>query len=65
MGKNENKASGAWEVQVFELTMDNPEDQEELNRQLRKAGDPDRCTLATVGEPAQGESTTQSPKNGL
>ena len=40
MGKKDNKTSGAGEVQVFELTMDNPEDQDELNRRLRKPGEP-------------------------
>jgi hypothetical protein len=39
MGKKENKTPGAGEVQIFELTMDNPEDQDELNRQLRKPGE--------------------------
>jgi hypothetical protein len=65
MGKNENKASDAGKVQLFfELTMDNPEDQEKLNRQLRKAGEPDRCTRAKVAGLAQGELTTESPKTG-
>ena len=36
MDKKDNKSSGAEAVQVFELTMDNPEDQDELNRRLRK-----------------------------
>jgi len=40
MDKKDNKTSGAGEVQVFELTMDNPEDQDELNRRLRKPGEP-------------------------
>jgi hypothetical protein len=34
------KTSGAGEVQVFEVTMDNSEDQDELNRRLRKPGEP-------------------------
>jgi hypothetical protein len=65
MGKKENKTSGAGDVQVFELTMDNPEDQDELNRQLRKPGEPDRCAPPKNGGSAQGESTTESPKSGL
>jgi hypothetical protein len=41
MAKKEIKTSGAGgEVQVFELTMDNTEDQDELNRRLRKPGEP-------------------------
>ena len=40
MRKKDDKTSGAGEVQVFELTMDNSEDQDELNRRLRKPGEP-------------------------
>ena len=63
MGKKEKQVSGPAEVQVFELTMDNPEDQDELNRQLRKPGEPDRSPPVTIGVEAQGESTTASPKS--
>ncbi len=49
MEKKDNETSGGGEVQVFELTMDNPEDQEELNRQLRKPGEPPRSTPAKIG----------------
>jgi hypothetical protein len=70
MPSNENKTSGVAEVQVFELTMDNAEDQDELNRRLRKPGDPDRLESAKLGEPtnsppagAPGESVTESGKN--
>ena len=62
MEKKENPTSNTGEVQVFELTMDNPEDQDELNRRLRKPGEPDRCPRAQIGGAAQGESTTASPK---
>jgi hypothetical protein len=34
------RTSGAGEVQDFEVTMDNTEDQDELNRRLRKPGEP-------------------------
>ena len=64
MGEKDNKTSGAGEVQVFELTMDNPEDQDELNRQLRKPGEPACCTPAKIGGAAQGESATESPNSG-
>ena len=60
MGKQDNQTSGAAGGQVFELTMDNPEDQDELNRQLRKPGEPDPCPTANIGRPAQGESATES-----
>lgn len=42
----ENKGTisfGPGDVQVFEVTMDNDEDQEELNRLLRKPGEPPYC----------------------
>jgi hypothetical protein len=35
MRKKANQTSSAGGVQIFELTMDNPEDQDELNRRLR------------------------------
>lgn len=65
MPKKNEKTSGAGEIQVFELTMDNPEDQEELNSQLRKAGEPARCTPAKVGDAAPGESAAESSNSGL
>ncbi len=60
MGKEDNQTSGAAEGQVFELTMDNPEDQDELNRRLRKPGEPDCGPTTKVAHPAQGESATES-----
>jgi hypothetical protein len=39
MAKNGKKNRPLGEVQVFELTMDNDEDQDELNQQLRKPGE--------------------------
>ena len=42
MSQSANQPSRAGGVQVFELTMDNPEDQDELNRRLRKPGNPTR-----------------------
>ena len=63
MGKKDNQTSGAAGVQVFELTMDNPEDQDELNRQLHKPGEPDCSPTAKIGGTAQGESTTESTES--
>jgi len=60
MAKKGNQSSGAGRVQVFELTMDNPEDQDELNRQLRKPGEPDHGPPAERGRKVQGKSTTNS-----
>jgi hypothetical protein len=54
MRKKADDASGAGDVQVFELTMDNTEDQDELNRRLRKPGEPDRRVVRS-------ESTAESP----
>jgi hypothetical protein len=45
MGKKASQTSDAGGVQVFELTMDNPEDQDELNRRFRKPGEPNRGPL--------------------
>ena len=59
MGKEENQTSGAAGVQVFELTMDNPEDQDELNRRLQKPGEADRSPATETDRTAQGEPTTE------
>ena len=60
MGKKDNKLTGSEVVQVIELTMDNTEDQDELNRRLRKPGEPPYDPLAKNGFPKYGESTTDS-----
>jgi hypothetical protein len=39
MSQKPDQPSTPGEIQVFELTMDNPEDQDELNRRFRKPGD--------------------------
>ena len=49
MGKTENQDSGPSGIQVFELTMDNAEDQDALNRHLRKPGE-SSCTPIAPGE---------------
>lgn len=38
-------------IQVFELTMDNPENQDELNRKLRKPGESAHCDEPQCHEP--------------
>ena len=60
MGKKEKPTPGAAGVQVFELTMDNPEDQDELNRELHKPGEPNKSSPAVIGRKMQDESTTES-----
>jgi hypothetical protein len=56
MSQKAEQPSSADGVQVFELTMDNPEDQAELNRRLRKPGEPDPGASPKNGQ-ASGEST--------
>jgi hypothetical protein len=61
MGKKKgSQTSAATGVQVFELTMDNPEDQDELNLQLQKPGEADPSRSAKIDHTAQGESTPDS-----
>jgi hypothetical protein len=60
MGKQDDQASGAPGGQVFELTMDNPEDQDELNRRLRKPGEPEYGPTATIPRPAPGRTGSES-----
>jgi len=71
MAEDSNKTSGPAEVQVFELTMDNDEDQDELNRRLRKPGEPECCpsakpVKATNSPPASAQALPASkpPKTG-
>lgn len=47
-------------IQVFELTMDNPEDQDQLNRQLTKPEKAKNISSAMLGHGVQGESTSES-----
>jgi hypothetical protein len=60
MRKKANQASGAAEIQVFELTMDNPEDQDELNRRLRKPDEPNRRPSPKSERPSQNPPTAES-----
>jgi hypothetical protein len=60
MRKKANPTAGAGGVQVFELTMDNTEDQDELNRRLRKPGEPDPDSPPKTGRTPQGKTTAES-----
>jgi hypothetical protein len=60
MGKKDNRTSSPAAVQVVELTMDNPEDQDELNRRLRKPGEPDRHMPETNGPATKRPSASES-----
>ncbi len=52
MADKDSNGSRTAEVQVFELTMDNTEDQDELNRRFRKPGEPDRLQTCRPTGPA-------------
>jgi hypothetical protein len=64
MADTENRTSRAREIQVFELTMDNTEDQDELNRRFRKPGEldaKDGATLTNTGNAEPPNDTLQLP----
>ena len=61
MSQNANQPASTGGVQVFELTMDNPEDQDELNRRLRKLGEPDTGASPTNGQATPSEPTGTEP----
>jgi hypothetical protein len=50
-------------VQVFELTMDNTEDQDELNRLLRKPGELERASLPKNGHTGHTESMIETERS--
>ena len=58
---SQNQPSSTGGVQVFELTMDNPEDQDELNRRLRKPGESDPGVSPKNGQAAPSEPTGTEP----
>ena len=60
MAKKENPSAGKAGVQVFELTMDNPEDQDDLNRTLHKPGEPNSSRATMLGQRVKDESPTES-----
>ena len=59
MAKKENQTAGTAGVQVFELTMDNPENQDDLNRQLHKPAEPNNSPSALLGQELKDQSTTE------
>lgn len=48
-------------VQVFEVTMDNPEDQDELNRRLRKPGESNQSSMGT----RRSDPVPETPKSAV
>jgi hypothetical protein len=59
MSKNASPRASAGGVQVFELTMDNAEDQDELNRLLRKPGESGPCQPPETRRTAGGASAAE------
>jgi len=57
MSQKADQPSSAGGVQVFELTMDNSEDQDELNRRLRKPGESNPGASPKNGPGAPSEAT--------
>lgn len=53
MAENEKQFRTPAGIQVFELTMDNPEDQDELNRRLRKPSEAEKAPGAKAGSESQ------------
>ncbi len=63
MAKNSERTTGPTDVQVFELTMDNNEDQNELNRRLRKPGEPEcRASIKPLGPASSASVDTEVEK---
>jgi len=62
MSQKPDQRSSGIGIQVFELTMDNPEDQDELNRQLRKAGEAESGASAKNGNASPAEPTAEADR---
>jgi hypothetical protein len=62
MNQKHDQPSSAGGVQVFDLTMDNPEDQDELNLRLRKPGESVSDVSQNNGSAAQAEPTDEADR---
>jgi hypothetical protein len=62
MSQKPDQPSAASGVQVFELTMDNPEDQYELNRRLRKPGEAESGTARKNERADRAESAAEADR---
>ncbi len=60
MGKREKPTSNSGAIQVFELTMDNPENQDELNRRLKKPSEADLSSVTKLASAAEREAAVVS-----
>ena len=65
MAERENKTAGTPGVQVLELTMDNPEDQDDLNRRLTMPSGPKNSPSAMLGRNAHDKSPAESAEKKL
>ncbi len=63
MHKEDDRTPEAGVPQVFELTMDNPEDQDELNRRLKKPAPSKREASGDAAQSRCNESTERPSKN--
>jgi hypothetical protein len=61
MNQKADQLSNGDGIQVFELTMDNPEDQDELNRRLRKPGVSDPGAPPKNGSASPSAPTEKEP----
>jgi hypothetical protein len=62
MSQNPEQPSSGDGIQVFELTMDNPEDQDELNRRPRKPGEAESGPSAKNGAASPAEPTAEADR---
>jgi hypothetical protein len=60
MSQKPDQSSSGDGIQVFELTMDNPEDQDELNRRLRKPGEAKSGASPENGNASPAEPTADA-----
>lgn len=63
MSQKPDQPSSGGGIQVFELTMDNPEDQDELNRRLRKPGETESGASAKNENASPAEPTTEADRS--
>ena len=62
MAENSMKTFGTGPAQVFEVNMENDEDQDELNRRLRKPGEPPYCPPGKPVSPATSTPADAEPE---
>jgi hypothetical protein len=63
MKQKPNLPPSGGDIQVFELTMDNPEDKDELNRRLRKPGESQSDAPPKNGNVIPAEPTAEANRD--